>query len=119
MASLIGFFVVGGLASAFDGLKCMPCLLIAIAALALVERVLAVRVAFDAKLFKRLAQHDGMALAGLDQGLQAVMSVPASKAGRPVAARIRGAQRLYRYQVAASLLLMALVLSLVAFVHLL
>ena len=47
------------------------------------------------------------------------MSVPASKAGRSVAARIRGAQRLYRYQAAASLLLMALVLSLVGFVHLL
>ena len=70
MASLTGFFVVGGLASSFDGLKCMPCILIAMAALALVEGVLAVRVAFDARLFKRLAQHDGLSLAELDQGLQ-------------------------------------------------
>ena len=64
--------------------------------LAIAERYLAVRVALDARLFDRLAVGSLATLDDLDAGLKQVLSVPAAKAGRPLAPRIAGARRLHR-----------------------
>lgn len=70
-------------------------------ALLLAERVLAVRVALDARLFDRLADGRLEHLGQLDAGLHGVLRVPTAKAGRPLAPRIAGAMRLYRWHACA------------------
>ena len=54
------------------------------------------RVAFDAALFRGLA--DGGSLALLDEALSALRLLPAGKAGRPLGERAAGAIRLLRRQ---------------------
>jgi hypothetical protein len=74
--------------------------LIALAGLA--ELYLALRVGFDAALFRELAESGEAAeLAPLDAGLSRLGLRPAAKAGRPAADRVAGAQRLLRRQAVA------------------
>ena len=71
------------------------------------ELYLAVRVGFDAALFRRLAQAADagtLELANLDAALTTMGLLPAGKAGRPLAARVAGACSLL-YQQAGSLAL--------------
>lgn len=58
---------------------------------------LAIRTGFDARLFRRLAATPDN-LASFDSAMTALALMPQGKAGRPVEARIRGAQRLLRLQ---------------------
>lgn len=74
-----------------------------------VEFWLAARVRFDADLFDALARSDGD-LAGFDKAMLALDLMPASKAGRPMAARAQGAMRLLRWQAAALVAQCALLL---------
>ena len=72
-------------------------LLLAVLAAAPLERVLALRLQFDAGLFADLARTRGpqpVALAALDQALQTLRLRPAAPEIRPLAERARGAQRL-------------------------
>jgi hypothetical protein len=79
------------------------------------ERYLARRVDLDARLFDRLACGE-LTLDALDAGLQQVLRVDPEKAGRAVALRIAGAQRLHRWHLAAfGVLTAAAVLS--SFIH--
>lgn len=82
-------------------------ILFVLLALSLVQQTLSVRVTLDARLFDRLARGDFGDLPALDAALQSLFSLPASKLGRPLMPRITGAKRLYRLQVAATLLLAA------------
>lgn len=95
--------VLAALAAALAGGRpgASPALLLALLGLAVAERVLALRVAFDARLFARLARGELPSLAALDAGLQQVLALPPHKAGRPLAPRLAGARRLYRAQVLA------------------
>ena len=81
-------------------------ILLALAAALLIERWLALRVALDARLFARLADGSLADLQLLDGALQQVLALPADRAGRELARRIAGAQRLFRAQLAATLLLL-------------
>jgi hypothetical protein len=56
------------------------------------QAVLALRVGFDAALFRRLA--DAPDLAAFDAAMTGLGLLPAAKAGRPLAARAAGARRL-------------------------
>jgi len=76
--------------------------------LSIAERYLAVRVALDARLFGRLADGTLMTLDDLDAGLQQVLAMPAAKVGRPLAPRIAGARRLYRWQIVTVVLIVLL-----------
>jgi hypothetical protein len=72
-----------------------------------VELYLAVRVGFDAALFRRLAEAADagtVELADLDAALTSMGLLSAGKAGRPLAARVAGACSLL-YQQAGSLVL--------------
>jgi hypothetical protein len=71
--------------------------------LGLAETYCAMRVGFDAALFRRLAAHAGEGapdLAGLDAALVGLGLLPQAKAGRPVPDRIAGARRLLSRQAA-------------------
>ena len=100
------FSVAAALAGLATGGAPHPVLLLV--PLALAERFLAVRVALDARLFDRLATGSIASLDDLDAGLQQTLSVPAAKAGRPLAPRIAGARRLYRWQLLATVLIAVL-----------
>ncbi len=102
VASLAGMVAVGMLA-ARPPLPAM--LLLGAAAFAgLAEIYFAVRVGIDAALFQRLAAGaDDPDWAVLDAALTRLGMLPAAKAGRPAAARIAGAARLLRWQIAALL----------------
>lgn len=79
---------------------------VGVAAIGLAELFLALRVAFDAQLFRRLAQDaadDRLDVGACDAALQALRLMPAGKAGRPVAKRMIGAKRLLMWQIAALL----------------
>jgi hypothetical protein len=56
------------------------------------EAILALRVGFDAALFRRLA--DAPDLAAFDAAMMGLGLLPAAKAGRPIEARAAGARRL-------------------------
>jgi hypothetical protein len=81
------------------------------------EIYLAVRVGFDAALFRQLAvDPGGPDLATLDGALVQLGLLPPIKAGRPAPARVAGAQRLLRRQamlviVQASLVLVGAVVA--------
>ncbi|WP_426954285.1 hypothetical protein [Muricoccus radiodurans] len=65
----------------------------------LAETWLALRVGFDARCFRRLAETaDGPALASFDAALRRLSLMPEGKAGRPMAPRIAGARRLIALQ---------------------
>ncbi|ARN22438.1 hypothetical protein [Piscinibacter gummiphilus] len=100
------FAVAAALAGLATGGAPHPVLLLV--PLAVFERFLAVRVALDARLFDRLATGSLASLDDLDAGLRQTLSVPASKAGRPLAPRLAGARRLYRWQTVATALIVLL-----------
>jgi len=77
-------------------------ILIALAGLA--EAYFAIRVAFDAALFHRVANGpEAPDFAEIDQALTHLRLLPATKLARPVDRRIAGARRLLRFQVLALL----------------
>ena len=66
------------------------------------EIYLAIRVDFDAALFRRLSDgEDRSAADGLDAALTHLGLLPAHKQGRPVEERVAGARRLFRWQMIA------------------
>ncbi len=105
-----GLAVLAVLAAALAGgrLGASAPVLLVLLALGVAERVLALRVTLDARLFARLASGELATLAALDAGLQQVLQVPQAKAGRSLAARCAGAQRLYRGQMLCVLALITL-----------
>jgi hypothetical protein len=78
----------------------LPMTILSVVMLAgLAEIYLAVRVGFDAALFRQLAADPGGPdLAALDGALMQLELLPPIKAGRPPPARVAGAQRLLRRQ---------------------
>ena len=81
------------------------------AAAGLAEMYLAIRVAFDAALFHRAASvSDGDEWVELDEALTRLALLPKAKAGRHPEARVAGARRLFRFQIAALILQILLVL---------
>jgi hypothetical protein len=67
--------------------------------LGLIELYLAIRVGFDAALFRRLAAApEGFDRARLDRALSRLGLMPEAKAGRPIIERIAGARRLLAWQ---------------------
>jgi len=76
------------------------------------EAYFALRVAFDAALFRRLAEDAaGRDLANLDDALGALGLVSAAKRGRPATERVAGARRLLTRQATMLLLQILLVLA--------
>ena len=66
------------------------------------EIYLAIRVDFDAALFRRLSDgEDRSAADGLDAALTHLGLLPAHKQGRPVEERVAGARWLFRWQMIA------------------
>ena len=79
---------------------------IGVAAIGLAELFLAIRVALDAQLFRRLAHdaaEDRLDVDACDAALQALRLMPARRAGQPVAKRMIGAKHLLMWQIAALL----------------
>jgi hypothetical protein len=75
---------------------------------ALGQTVLALRVGFDAALFRRLSLAPD--LAAFDTAMTALALMPAAKTGRPMAARVAGARRLIVLQGACLVAQVALIL---------
>jgi hypothetical protein len=79
--------------------------MLALSALAgMIETYLAMRVGFDAALFRRLAETADAGpdkLAELDAALTSMRLLPVGKAGRPLEARVAGARDLFYRQVGA------------------
>ena len=77
--------------------------------LGLIELYLAIRVGFDATLFRRLAAApEGFDRARLDRALSRLGLMPEARTGRPIIERVAGARRLLMWQgvtLAAQLLL--------------
>ena len=65
------------------------------------EIYLAIRVDFDAALFRRLSDGEDRSADGLDAALTRLGLLPAHKRGRAVEVRVAGARRLFRWQVIA------------------
>jgi hypothetical protein len=75
---------------------------IALVALAgLIEAYLAIRVGFDAALFRQIASGPTVDFAAMDAALNRLGLLPARKLGRPAQPRIAGARRLLALQVSA------------------
>jgi hypothetical protein len=90
----------------------------ALAALAVLAGIaelwFALRVGFDARAFARLARDaaaGGLGIDAFDAAMGALGLMPAGKAGRPLAARVRGAMRLLGRQVALLLAQTALLVA--------
>lgn len=79
---------------------------------------LAIRVGFDASLFENLARR-AHHLDGFDPAMLALGLLPPDKAGRPWAARIAGARRLFNLQIAVTLGQFAAMLAALALARLL
>jgi hypothetical protein len=72
-----------------------------VALVGLIELFVAMRVNFDAQLFRRLARdatEGHLDIDTSDSALQSIRVLPVRKAGRPVAKRIAGAKRLLIWQ---------------------
>ncbi len=80
----------------------VPVLVLVLVMMVLLERVLAMRLHFDAGLFAELARSDGApaSLQLLDQALHTLGLRRASAVCRPLLDRVQGAQRLARWHVA-------------------
>jgi hypothetical protein len=77
----------------------LPAILVAVALLGLGEIYLAIRVGFDAALFRHLASdRNGFDLERLDRALAQLELVPEAKAERGIDERIAGARRLFGWQ---------------------
>lgn len=90
-------------------------ILVALAVVAgLAELWFALRVAFDARVFRLLSRGDspdGLTLSAFDTAMGALGLMPQDKRGRPIAARLQGALRLLRWQVALLLTQVAILLA--------
>lgn len=106
-ARLFVFTATLGLAVGERQGGCMG-VLAALLVLGLIHHYVAVRVSLDARLFDRLVRGQIVGLSELDEALQKVLSVPASKMDRNLAARVAGARRLYFVQVAITVLIAGL-----------
>lgn len=74
---------------------------VGVALIGLLELFFAIRVSFDAQLFRRLshdAAQDRLEINACDAALLALRLIPAGKAGRPLAKRMAGAKRLLVWQ---------------------
>ena len=67
----------------------------------LIEAYLAIRVNFDAALFRQAAAGEAPDFSGVDQALVRLGLLPVTRTGRPIDARVAGARRLFRYQARA------------------
>jgi hypothetical protein len=77
----------------------LPAILVAVALLGFGEIYLAIRVGFDAALFRHLASDPkGFDLERLDRALAQLELVPEAKAGRGIDERIAGARWLFGWQ---------------------
>ena len=86
------------------GARLLPILAMGMACAAgALQVVLAVRVAFDAEIFRRFAARDPVALDPLafDRALHAMGCAPDLATERPMAMRARGALRLFKFQAIA------------------
>jgi hypothetical protein len=82
------------------------------AAAGAVQLYLAIRVGFDAALFRQLAARPTlMDVSGMDRALGALALLPPDRQERPVAARIAGARRLFRWQLRALVLQVCVLLA--------
>jgi hypothetical protein len=82
----------------------------AVVLIGLLELLLAARVSFDARLFRRLAEDaaaDRLDIDACDAALVGLRLMPVRKAGRPVAKRLAGAKRLLILQGGVFLVQMA------------
>lgn len=94
-----------GLAYASPGATPYAAAITALAVLAsLGETYLAMRVAFDAELFRNLST-GALDLTTLDAGMRFLAAIPAAKLGRPLEQRVAGAARLLRLQACGVVLL--------------
>lgn len=87
----------------------------------LVQLLLALRVGFDAALFRELARTpvgDKLDLKGLDDALSTLRLVRSGKAGRPLEPRLAGARKLLRLQMLALVVQLVLMLAAVVIVAL-
>jgi hypothetical protein len=107
LAGLVGLCLVAG------GSAAPTILLVGTAALVgLVELWFAGRVATDAALFRHMSiMAEGPDWTSLDGALTGLGLLPAAKAGRPPAARIAGAFRLFRFQTAALIIQFGLIVA--------
>jgi hypothetical protein len=99
-AALGGILIYPAIATEPAGPLMGPVALVALAGLG--ETYFAIRVAFDRVLFDRVASApEAPDFAGTDDALVRLRLMPASKAGRPVDARVAGARRRFRFQIFA------------------
>jgi hypothetical protein len=90
----------------------LPVMVGVVALVGLSEAYLAMRVGFDAALFRRLAgDPGGFDLNRLDSALLRLNLVPPAKTGRPFAERVTGARRLLQWQGRMLALQTALILA--------
>ncbi len=116
IAALLGLMV--GLGVELGALLTAGLLLVSLAGLA--ETYLALRVGFDAALFRRLAEGEAGGapdLGTLDAALLALGLVPEGKAGRAIEQRALGGRRLLTLQGAALVLQIAVILLATALVQ--
>ncbi|MCC6074048.1 hypothetical protein ACFPTX_20285 [Pseudomonas sp. GCM10022188] len=98
---LSGALLVAGVVFGFGQLlvehadPLLAAICLALVLVGLVQKYLALRVAFDAELFARL---ETLGLDELDAGLLGLGLLPPQRAGRPLAERCRGALRLLKRQ---------------------
>jgi hypothetical protein len=99
-AALIGILFVPAIAAEPRWMLVGFATLVALAGL--VEAYFAIRVGFDAALFRQLAHApEATDFAGTDAALTGLGLLPAARHGRPAAARVAGARRLFRFQILA------------------
>ena len=98
----------------FPTTAAMVLVAVSVVAAGLIELYFAIRVGFDAALFRRIgndAAEDRLDVAAFDNALTALRLLPAGKSGFPIATRIVGAKRLLVYQGIAFLLQMLLAVA--------
>jgi hypothetical protein len=92
-----------------------------VVAVGLLQLSFAMRVSFDAALFRELARvpaGDKLDLKGLDDALATLRLVRSGKAGRPLQPRLDGARKLFRLQMLTLALQLSLMLAAVIIVAL-
>jgi hypothetical protein len=97
-AALIGLLFIPAIAARPPWMLVGVVMLVAVAGL--VETYFAIRVGFDAALFRELASASAAPdFAGTDAALSRLGVLPAATRDRPAAARVAGARRLFRWQI--------------------
>jgi hypothetical protein len=99
LVTAAALFVLMLLPAIPERLLLLPAMLGAVALIGLGEAYLAMRVGFDAALFRRLAaSSEALDLARLDEALLRLGLIPPAKTGRAIDERIAGARRLLHWQ---------------------